>query len=342
MTLRESKSRSARVLSNVSLLILFGFLSSPAKGTPPPERWIYLMKGEESLFASNAAATDVACFGTTVAAEGRLEGGHFSPPRLSGTPRRFHLVATIPWNSALAHVYLDPRLPFRKRILLGLVERARPFDGLQIDFEGIAEEDGAAFLNFLIALKKALPEHKTLSVAVPARWERYAKAHPLDAYDYAVIGTIADRVIVMAYDEHYRTGPPGPVASLPWCKKIYAHALKTIPADKLIMGIPLYGREWQCPATLSKALKYRDARRTIEAKGLTPLETPSEGGRYVRRAKVEVVAHYETIDSIEAKTALYAKRPICGLAFWRAGQEPPELWSRMNERRNEPSLRTAR
>ena len=59
-----------------------------------------------------------------------------------------------------------------------------------------------------------------------------------------IISKIADRVLVMAYDQHWSTSKPGPVASLTWCREVAAYASKNIPKSKLIMGLPLYGREW--------------------------------------------------------------------------------------------------
>ena len=81
--------------------------------------------------------------------DGHLAGGHAAPPPLAGARpgTRYHLVVTIPWNTTLAHIYLDPSLPFRNRIIADIVERSARFDGVQLDFESIAKEDGTAYLN---------------------------------------------------------------------------------------------------------------------------------------------------------------------------------------------------
>ena len=292
-----------------------------------PETWAYLMKGEEKYFPAASPITDVACFSASVDGDGHLTGGHLRPPVLSGASpgTRYHLVVTIPWNTTLAHIYLDPKLPFRERIIADIVERSNPFDGVQIDFESVSKNDGTAYLNFLIAVKKALPKDKLFSVAVMARWKTHKQKNPNDAFDYPFIGMIADRVVVMAYDEHYGGGDPGPIASLAWCEKIYSYAVETIPPDKLVMGIPLYGRGWQSPK-LARAYKNRELVAELREKGIRPASDVSNGGSYSFTETVTISVHYETPQSLEAKLNLYGKHPIRGVAFWRIGQEPAGFW----------------
>ena len=294
-----------------------------------PETWAYLMKGEEKYFPAASGITDVACFSAAVDGDGHLKGGPLRPPVLPGANpgTRYHLTITLPWNSTLAHIYLDPKLPFRARIIADIVARSKPFDGVQVDFESVSKNDGTAYLNFLADVKKALPKDKIFSVAVMARWDSHKQKNPNDAFDYPFIGMIADRVVVMAYDEHYRGGGPGPVASLAWCKKIYAYAVRTIPADKLVMGIPLYGRGWQTPS-LAKAYKNREITAELREKRIRPANDASQGGSYSFTETVTVNVYYETLQSLEAKLNLYGQQPIRGVAYWRIGQEPQGFWSR--------------
>ena len=310
-------------------LFIIGFilLSHALQSFAFPENWVYLMKGEERFFPANAPITDVACFCAKVDGDGHLKGGHLQPPKLKTTRSnlRYHLVVTIPWNADLAHIYLNPKLPFRNQIISDIVQRSKPFDGIQIDFEGIKAADGTAYLNFLAAVKKALPKSKIFSVAVMARWASHKKKHPRDAYDYPFISLFADRVIVMAYDEHYSGSNPGSMASLAWCKKIYAHAKKTIPPEKLIMGIPFYGRAWQRP-TLARSYKNSQIEEEIKQKKIVPSTAPETGGHYRFESTVTVDVHYETRSSLEAKLALYSTENIQGIACWRISQEPAGFW----------------
>ncbi len=294
------------------------------------EVWAYLMKGEESYFPAHSPITDVACFSAAVTGDGNLAGGHLTPPPLPAANVRCHLVVTIPWNPTLAHIYLHPDYPFRERIIAGILERAKPFDGIQIDFEGISKEDGINYLNFLAAVKKALPRQKVFSVAVMARWAEHKQKNPSDAFDYPFINMIADRVIVMAYDEHHRSGAPGPVASLPWCRKIFSYASSTIDPDKLIMGIPLYGRSWQLEKT-ARAFRNPEVWTDLRIREAELKSTPADGGSYSYTTNVTIQTHFETLPSLDAKLALYGSGPVQGIAFWRISQEPLNFWSRLDQ-----------
>jgi spore germination protein YaaH len=312
---------------NVKFALVLSLIASSLLADSFPETWGYLMKGEEASFPARSTLTDVACFSASVDEDGKLTGGALQPPSLPGgaTTLRSHLVITFPWNTTLAHIYLDPDLPFYHRILSGIVERSAPFQGVQIDIESVSTKDRAAFQSFLVAVKKALPPGKIFSVAVPARWDAYARTNPEDPFNYAFVNQVADRVIVMAYDEHHRTGAAGPIASLPWCQKIYAYALQTIDPDKLVMGIPLYGRSWQSPS-FAKAYKNLEILRELRAKTIRPTTDRETGGTYQFQETVSVQVYFETRESLAAKLNLYAARPIRGVAVWRISQEPPGFW----------------
>lgn len=316
-------------MKNALTVFLCILAALPAAAKPFPEIWAYLMKGEESYYPASSPITDVGCFSASIDGDGNLTGGHLTPPELPGDVR-YHLVVTMPWNSTLAHIYLNPDEAFRDRIIQGIVERSKPFDGIQIDFESISKEDGTAYLNFLAALKKALPEDKLFSVAVMARWAAHKQKNPSDAFDYPFIGMIADRVVIMAYDEHYRGGQAGPIASLPWCEKIYDYALKTIDPDKLIMGIPLYGRSWQ-KESLARAYRNPDTWSRLRETGAELISDPAYGGSFSYTTNVTVAVHFENLPSLDAKMELYQSKPIRGIAFWRISQEPIGFWDHLTK-----------
>ncbi|MGL4370355.1 MAG: glycosyl hydrolase family 18 protein, partial [Spirochaetota bacterium] len=231
---------------------------------------------------------------------------------------RKHLVVAELSNSARTRTVLKKKYPARKKLIRAIAARSSGYDGVQIDFEAVPAASRAYFLSFLSDVKKAIGP-KILSVAVPAR-NHYVR----DAYDYAAVSAIADRVIIMAYDEHWNTSSPGPIASYTWCETIVRYAASCIPPEKLVMGIPLYGRSWFCRG--SRELSYAESVAMMQEHGISE-NTDTEGyPSFSCEQPYRIDAFYENSRTISEKAALYGKYGARNLAFWRLGQEPEDIW----------------
>ena len=185
------------------------------------------------------------------------------------------------------------------------------------------DADSRNYLSFIADVKKSI-SGKTVSVAVPARHQKVN-----DAYDYAALNSVADRIVVMAYDEHWNGSSPGPIASLEWGEKVARYASSCIPSEKLVIGIPLYGRSWQRHG-YSREISYAEAEKIISQSGGKP-DADGNGYPMYRYSKpVDIVLYYENSRSIMDKVQLYCKHEIRSVAFWRLGQEPDDLWDNLS------------
>ena len=61
---------------------------------------------------------------------------------------------------------------------------------------------------------------------------------------YAQLGAILDHISVMSYDMAWNGSAPGPISPGFWMRNVYNWATSQIPASKLSMGLPAYGRAW--------------------------------------------------------------------------------------------------
>lgn len=118
------------------------------------------------------------------------------------------------------------------------------FDGINIDIENLTHDDRNQYTSFIEDLRESMPRDKTVSIAVAANpyGVYYGWA---GSYDYQALGELCDWIMVMAYDEHYYGSKPGPVASSEFTENSLKYALKLIPANKLLLGVPFYGRYWK-------------------------------------------------------------------------------------------------
>ena len=292
---------------------------------PCTEIWAYLMQGEEYEIRGSEPITDLCYFAAGVTLSGNLRGPDNIPSNLK-VPRgaRTHLVI-MSQNATLLHFVLDPSLPLRKRLIDDITVYSRKFSGVQIDFEDVNPDDRERFTSLVSDIKEAVGD-KTLSVALPAKISTAR-----GAYDFNAIGRVADRILVMAYDEHWNGSTPGPVASLTWCERVAKYAISTIPQDKLIMGVPFYGRSWQNKKN-DRALKFRTTEQIMAGGGIPAGSLDGESPSFKYDDNVTVTVYYENASSITGKVALYRRMGVTRVGFWRLGQEPGMFWDYMSVR----------
>ena len=203
-----------------------------------PEIWAYVMEDQQAAARPDLPITDLAYFAAGLSNRGELVGVPIIQNAQKIVARKHLVLAELDGSAGLMHFVLAPEFPMRDKLIADLVVALAPFDGIQIDFENLMNYDAENFRQFLLKLKTAIGG-KTLSVALPAR-----NSPVSDAFSYPEIVAIADRILIMAYDQHWSGSEPGSIASLAWCKGLASYALGTMGPDKLIMGLPFYGRAW--------------------------------------------------------------------------------------------------
>src|SRR5258707_543982 len=112
--------------------------------------------------------------------------------------------------------------------------------GIVVDFEEVPDASQAHFRAFIGGLAPAL--HSVglkLMIALPARD---------DAYDYEYFGDQCDAIVLMNYDQHWLTSPPGPIAAQDWFMENLRQVLEAVPAQKIVVGIANYAYDWAAAA----------------------------------------------------------------------------------------------
>jgi len=302
---------------------LIAFVHEPGENLPVStfkEIWGYVVTGQEAALTPGLPLTDVCYFGAEVDVYGKLTA---IPKRqnLSSFPGRVHLTVTC-GSQALTYFTLLPGSPHRTALLADLIAAAAVYDGLNIDFENIPPRSGEAFLSFLRELRSGLPKNKIFSIALYGRTRQLAN----DVYDYEKIKPLVDKIFVMAYDEHWSGSKPGPVSTLRWCRSVADYSMRVIGADKLVMGIPLYGRAWE-EQNHSRALIYPTTEKLIETHHVKDIKYENGIPTFDYKPNVSVKVYYEDEYSASARMELYKSMNIKAIGFWRIGQETPKVWN---------------
>jgi spore germination protein len=273
-------------------------------------------------------------FGYTVKQDGSL----FDASKLSEAPwpdlqklakaKQIRFVPTIMWSDG-ATIDRILRNPLTRRAHVQAIVNtvyANNFDGIDIDYEAKLAETQPYFSAFLKELYKAMgPKWVECDVEArtPADARRDNTPDTADQYanDYKAIAKYCDRVRIMAYDQASvdqkltlsTTGPYVPVADPKWVEKVVGLALKSIPRNKITLGVATYGYEYKVtPLTSGYDYKFISAFNPRYATDIAA----TYGGTPQRNAAGELSLTYRP----DATSTSAALNPAFNILWWSDAQ----------------------
>ena len=215
----------------------------------------------------------------------------------------------------------------RKKLIASLMKDAQTygFDGINLDVEGIKASAGPHYVQFIRELSvDCRKAGLVLSIDsyVPASYSAF--------YNWAEQGRVADYVVMMGYDEHFAGGEAGSVASIGYERQGITDLLKQVPKEKLISAIPFYTRIWKEDAsgTSSQSVGISSAKEWVETNQVE-LYWQDDLGQYYGELEKDGVNYeiwMEEERSLELKMQLIRDNGLAGVACWRLGLEPADVW----------------
>ena len=220
----------------------------------------------------------------------------------------------------------------RKKLIEKLMNEADTygFDGFNLDFESLKAEAGPHYVQFIREMSVAC-RNKGLVLSV----DNYVPSSYTAFYNRREQGIVADYVIVMGYDEHYAGGEAGSVSSIPYVREGIENTLKEVPKEKVINAVPFYTRVWTVNEgkTSSKAYGISDARQWVE-ENQVELTWDKLLGQYYGETVSGSGQQYiwmEEEDSMKLKIDLIKEFDLAGVACWKLGFEPADIWDIVSE-----------
>ena len=161
-------------------------------------------------------------------------------------------------SGAMAAILADPATRAQHVDAIANFAAVHNFQGIDLDYENFAFKDdrstwGATRPNWVAFVQelgaRLHADGRILTVTVPPIYDTgQSPDSGYWVYDYGGIAPSVDAIRIMAYDKS--TDEPGPIAPLDWVTTIVDAATKAAGGpEKLVLGIPLYGRNWVVSTT---------------------------------------------------------------------------------------------
>ena len=239
------------------------------------------------------------------------------------------------------------------------------FDGIDLDFENFAYVDPIStwpttqtrWVQFLTDLSTALhAQGKILSITTPPLFDPTSGKKGYYVYAWSQVASLIDQLHIMAYD--YSTSSPGPIGPLQWTTNAVTYAVSVIPASKIYIGIPGYGRDWvtkvvgTCPTApinysktvapgIVSTVVMHNVAALAAAYGATPTynQTFAESSFTYQKIYNGTLANgslttctayrtvwYQDAQSFTARANLVSQYRLGGLSEWTFGMEDPSAF----------------
>ncbi|SFJ69300.1 spore germination protein [Halobacillus dabanensis] len=216
--------------------------------------------------------------------------------------------------------------------LLAIIN-SKGYTGVNFDFEYVYPEDKENYNAFLRKVVSRLrPSGLTVSTALAPKVREDQQGLLYEAHDYKTQGEIVDFVVVMTYEWGWAGGPPLAIAPINNVREVLDYAVTAIPPDKILMGIPLYGRKWEIPwvqGTTAQTVSTQQAIQLAARYGVTieyNEEYQSPFFQYTDENNQRHEVWFEDARSAQAKYETIEEYGLRGGSYWVLGIPFPQNW----------------
>lgn len=207
--------------------------------------------------------------------------------------------------------------------LLDTIEKYR-FGGITIDLEEVPAKMQPDLFEFM----------RSLHAEFRSRGLILAQAVPFDNPDwnYRAYAGVNDYLMLMAYDQHWSTSGPGPVAGQDWFDSILKKRMAELSPARTIVCIGNYGYNWANDRSEAETVSFQEALLAASESLDSPTEIkfdPQSKNPYFTYTEEDGKEH--SIWFLDAASAYNqiessARYKVAGFALWRLGSEDPSIW----------------
>ncbi|WP_174615553.1 LysM peptidoglycan-binding domain-containing protein [Virgibacillus ihumii] len=213
------------------------------------------------------------------------------------------------------------------------IMNSKGYAGVNFDFEYVYPEDRENYNNFLRRVVERLHPEYLVSTALAPKESADQPGLLYEAHDYQTQGEIVDFIVVMTYEWGWAGGEPWAIAPINEVRDVLDFAVTVIPPEKIMMGVPLYGRDWNIPwveGTTAQTISPQEAVQLAVQHGV-PIEYNEEYQapffHYTDETGQRHEVWFEDARSMQAKYDLIKEYNLRGPSYWVLGNAFPQNWA---------------
>ncbi len=242
--------------------------------------------------------------------------------------------------------YIFTNLEIEDAVVQNIVDTAvaKGYAGVDLDFEYIGAANAENFVRFATKVRDELKSRGNyeLFVSLAPKNQRNMPGLLYEGHNYAELGNVADKSLLMTYEWGYIYGPPMAIAPLDAVSRVVDYAQSEIPSEKLMLGMPNYAYDWQLPyiggTTVAESMTNAEAIEQAQNYQVPINFDESAQSPYYRYYERDVlpeeealhVVWFEDARSILAKLELASEEDLAGISVWNIMNYHAPLWLVIN------------
>jgi len=208
---------------------------------------------------------------------------------------------------------------------LAVLAKQHGYAGYVFDLENLSPQALAQYPALLAEARAAFkPLGREVWVAVPFGDEDW---------NLRRFQKVADTVMLMAFDQHYGTGDPGPPAAQDWFEKTLAHDMAQLDPARTMVIFGGYGYDWTLkdksgPGGAESVTFYDATQIAHDAEAQVSLDDDALNPHFAYQddaGRKHIVWFLDVATVFNQIKVSQAYRPQ-GYAIWRLGAEDPAIW----------------
>lgn len=219
--------------------------------------------------------------------------------------------------------------------------RAKGYHGLNITLLNLNAQNTQVYETYITKLVSRLNSEGYLVLVTLSPIIVYtADRITFERINYTGLGQIANGITLLSYNWGYSYGAPAPVTSVFLLREFFDYAVTLISPEKIFMGIPLMGYDWELPYVVgisrANSLSYDNAITLAGEVGATIQFDETSQTPYFEYEKnqsgipIQHIVWFIDARSIDALVKLVPEYGFLGIGIWNIMYFFSQMWLVIN------------